>query len=248
MNYADIKYPDIQDGTGIRIAIYVSGCHFHCPECHNKMAWNPNYGKEFTDDTIKYIIDKFAENEDYTDGLSLLGGEPLEEYNQEGLLKLTTEFRKRFPTKDIWCWTGYDFDKDVLNKMFLENEITRRLLANIDIIVDGQFVKEKNMIDLIARGSYNQRKIDVKESIKNGQTVYLTFGDEYRYENITNKPKVIFIKDFSKNETEEPAFIPVASEITEVFDISKPEKIVIQKNNIQKISAKNIDGENFIES
>lgn len=244
MNYADIKYPDIQDGSGIRIAIYVSGCHFHCPECHNKSAWDPKYGKEFTDETIDYIINKFAENEDYTDGLSLLGGEPLELYNQEGLLKLTTKFRERFPTKDIWCWTGYDFDKDILHKMYEENELTRKFISSIDIIVDGQFVPEMNMIDLIARGSYNQKKIDVQASIKSGKTVVLKFGDESRYEGLEKKPKVILIKEFSKENPTESRFVPTQMVWEEFFENQENNKILIQKQNILKISAKNLNNEN----
>ena len=116
--------------------------------CHNKIAWDPNYGKPFTDETIEQIINKFAENAEYNDGLSLLGGEPLETYNQEGLLKLTTRFKQEFPNKNIWCWTGYDFDKDILSKMYLENDVTKKLLSNIDIIVDGTYEEDKKMIDL----------------------------------------------------------------------------------------------------
>ena len=243
MNYADIKFPDIQDGTGIRIAIYVSGCHFHCKECHNKIAWDPNYGKEFTDDTIDYIINKFAENADYSEGLSLLGGEPLELYNQEGLYRLTQKFRERFPDKNIWCWTGYDFDKDVLPKMYKENEITRKLLANIDIMVDGQFIPEMKMIDLISRGSYNQRKVDVQASIKEGKTIYLKFGDEARFEGRTQKPKVILVKEFSKENPEESRFVPVQNNMQELFNIKEEneENVFVPQKQIHKISAKGIE-------
>ncbi len=240
MNYASIKYPDIQDGTGIRIAIYVSGCHFHCPYCHNKETWDKNYGKPFTEETIEYIINKFAENEDYTEGLSLLGGEPLELYNQPGLYELTTKFKERFPTKDIWCWTGYDFDRDVLPKMYKENEITRKLLSNIDIIVDGQFVQDKKMIDLIARGSYNQKKIDVKESIKTGQTVYLQFGDENRFEGLNKKPKVIFVKEFSKENPEEYRMVPTKNIVSEIIQNGEEYTPFKTNEKIEKISADNI--------
>lgn len=70
MNYADIKYPDIQDGEGIRVALYVSGCHFHCKECHNPEAWDFKYGKEFTDETVEQIMNILKEP--YVDGISLL--------------------------------------------------------------------------------------------------------------------------------------------------------------------------------
>ena len=250
MNYADIKYPDVQDGTGIRIAIYVSGCHFHCPECHNKMAWNRNYGKKFTDETIDYIINKFKENENYTDGLSLLGGEPLELYNQEGLYKLTKRFKEEFPDKDVWCWTGFDFDKDILTKMYIENEVTKKLLSNIDIIVDGQFVPEKKMIDLIARGSYNQKKIDVKASIKSGKTVLLKFGDEDRFESLNSKPKVIFVKEFSKENPNESRFVPtqnIVKTIVNNVDNEVKKENYYQKQNIEKISADGYNKNKFKE-
>ncbi len=240
MNYADIKFPDIQDGTGIRIALYVSGCHFHCPNCHNKSAWDKNFGKPFTDETIEYIINRFSENESYCEGLSLLGGEPLEFYNQEGLVKLTNKFKERYPNKDIWCWTGYDFDKDILNKMYKENKVTRKLLANIDIIVDGQFIPEKKMIDLIARGSYNQKKIDVQASIKTGKTVYLKFGDEHRYDGLTQKPKVILVKEFSKANPEESRFVPTQNVIEEYFESERGNKVFIPNQNLEKISAEGI--------
>ena len=86
MKYADIKTVDIQDGTGVRVSIYVSGCHFHCKGCHNKVAWDFNYGKEFTDETIDYILESM--NKSYISGLSILGGEPLELVNQKGLVNL----------------------------------------------------------------------------------------------------------------------------------------------------------------
>lgn len=235
MNYADIKYPDIQDGTGIRLALYVSGCHFHCKNCHNQVAWDPDYGKKFTDETIEYILNKFEENKDYNEGLSLLGGEPLEIYNQEGLTKLTKEFKRRFPDKNIWCWTGYDFEKDIINDMYKENKVTRELLENIDVIVDGTYQEDKKLIDLIARGSYNQTKIDVQESIKQHKTIKLKFGDESRFENIETKPKTILIKKFDdenlENKTENDIVVmPIEVEnekeniITNIIEIKKEEE------------------------
>lgn len=240
MNYADIKYPDVQDGNGIRLALYVSGCHFHCKNCHNKIAWDPNYGKPFTDETIEQIINKFAENAEYNDGLSLLGGEPLELYNQEGLLKLTTRFKQEFPNKNIWCWTGYDFDKDILSKMYLENDVTKKLLSNIDIIVDGTYEEDKKMIDLISRGSYNQKKIDVQNSIKTGKTVTLKFGDEARYEKVAQKPKVIMIKEFSKEEPEVSYEVPAQAYVEEFAESNNENKVFVINKEIEKISAESI--------
>lgn len=200
MNYADIKTVDIQDGTGVRVSIYVSGCHFHCKGCHNKEAWDFNYGKKFDNSTIEYIIDLMDKN--YIAGLSILGGEPLEPVNQQGLVPLVQKVKEKFPDKTIWCYTGYDFDKDVLGKMYKEFSYTKELINNIDIIVDGEFIEEKKLADLKFRGSTNQRKIDVKASIQMGRTIQLQFGDESRYEETgeTKNPKVIFFKELKERE------------------------------------------------
>lgn len=206
MNYADIKTIDIQDGEGVRVSIYVSGCHFHCKGCHNQEAWDFNYGKKFEESTIDYILDQM--NHDYIAGLSILGGEPLEPINQQGLVKLVQKVKAKYPEKTIWCYTGYDFEKDVLGKMYKEYSYTQDLLKNIDIMVDGEFEEQNKMVDLKFRGSTNQKKIDVQASLKLGKTVALKFGDEARYEakEETKNPKIIFFKEFEKtSEKEEPA-------------------------------------------
>jgi anaerobic ribonucleoside-triphosphate reductase activating protein len=182
MKYADIKELDIQDGEGARVSIYVSGCHFHCKGCHNKEAWDFNYGKEFTSKEIDYIIDLM--DNDYISGLSILGGEPLELINQKGLIPLVNKVKSKFPTKDIWCYTGYDFEKNVLGEMYKKFDFTPEFLKNIDVMVDGQFEEDKTMIDLKFRGSTNQRKIDVPASLRQNSVVQLKFGDEDRYENL----------------------------------------------------------------
>ncbi len=181
MNYADIKAVDIQDGTGVRVSLYVSGCHFHCKGCHNPEAWNFKYGKEFTEETENYILEQMSH--DYISGLSILGGEPLEPQNQEALVNLVKKVKQKYPNKTIWCYTGYDFEKNVLGEMYKKFEFTPKLLDNIDIIVDGEFQEQNKIIDLKFRGSTNQRKIDVKASLKNNCLVQMKFGDEERYEN-----------------------------------------------------------------
>lgn len=244
MNYADIKTIDIQDGEGVRVSIYVSGCHFHCKGCHNQEAWDFNYGKKFEESTIDYILDQM--NHDYIAGLSILGGEPLEPINQQGLVKLVQEVKTKYPEKTIWCYTGYDFEKDVLGKMYKEYSYTQDLLKNIDIMVDGEFQEQNKMVDLKFRGSTNQKKIDVQASLKLGKTVALKFGDEARYEEKeeTKNPKIIFFKEFEKkSEKEETAresasviSIPFASDnITEI----KP-AIEIQEVN-EKIAAETVN-------
>ena len=148
MNYADIKKIDVANGEGVRVSVFVSGCNHHCKGCFNQCAWDFNYGKEFSEKEEQQIIDYM--NHDYISGLSLLGGEPLEPRNQEGLLPLVKKVKKKFPNKNIWCYTGFDFEKDVVGKMAKDNETTRELLKYIDVIVDGKFEEDKR--DAIAAG------------------------------------------------------------------------------------------------
>lgn len=235
MNYAGIKDIDIQDGDGVRVGIYVSGCHFHCKECHNKEAWDFNYGKEFTEEEIDYIIEKM--DNDYISGLSILGGEPLEIVNQKGLIPLVDRVRKTFPDKSIWLYTGYQFDKDVLFDMYQKYDFTKKLIDKIDIVVDGQFVIEKKIVDLKQRGSYNQRKIDVQASIKQNKAVCLKFGDEYKYEN-KKEPKKIFVgnKEAQTEIIEIPSFVEIPIENID----QAVEEIIIHPVQ-EQVAASNID-------
>ena len=243
MNYADIKFPDIQDGEGIRVALYVSGCHFHCKECHNKEAWDFNFGKKFTNETIEEILNLLKKP--YVQGLSLLGGEPLEPANQEGLLPLLKRMKEELPQKDVWCWTGYNFDTDILSKMFVQNPTTKELLSKIDIIVDGQFEIENKLTDLAFRGSTNQRKIDVKKSLEKGKMVRLKFGDEDKYQ--SNKPKIMYFEEFKKsnknltNQNENNTISVNFNSMNQYHeDLVEPEQI-IEKEVQEPIAAKNID-------
>lgn len=243
MNYADIKFPDIQDGEGIRVALYVSGCHFHCKECHNKEAWDFNFGKKFTNETIEEILNLLKKP--YVQGLSLLGGEPLEPANQEGLLPLLKRMKEELPQKDVWCWTGYNFDTDILSKMFVQNPTTKELLSKIDIIVDGQFEIENKLTDLAFRGSTNQRKIDVKKSLEKDKMVRLKFGDEDKYQ--SNKPKIMYFEEFKKsnknltNQNENNTISVNFNSMNQYQeDLVEPEQI-IEKEVQETIAAKNID-------
>lgn len=165
MNYADIKQYDVANGPGVRVSVFVSGCTHHCKECFNPETWDFQYGKPFTEETAALVLE-YLEPE-YIKGLTLLGGEPFEHVNQQGLLPLVRAVRQRYPQKDIWCFTGYDFDKDILGRMVLEWEETREFLSFIDVLVDGEFMIDKKDLGLAFKGSSNQRTILVQESLKN---------------------------------------------------------------------------------
>lgn len=169
MNYADIKKIDVANGEGVRVSVFVSGCNHHCKGCFNPCAWDFNYGNEFTKKEENEIINYM--NHDYIEGLSLLGGEPLEPQNQKCILSLVKTIKEKFPNKNIWCYTGFDFEKDIIGNMAKNSETTRELLKYIDVIVDGKFEEDKKDLKLQFRGSSNQRILDVKESLETGKIV-----------------------------------------------------------------------------
>ena len=164
MNYAAIKKYDIANGPGVRVSLFVSGCTHHCPGCFNSETWDFNFGNPFTDEVMDEILK--AMEPSYIHGFSLLGGEPFEHVNQIAVLPLLQEIKKRFPEKDIWCYTGYDFEQDLLGNMAKQWSETMDMLSCIDILVDGEFEQDKKNLSLRFRGSSNQRIIDVPQSLR----------------------------------------------------------------------------------
>lgn len=169
MNYADIKRIDVANGEGVRVSVFVSGCNHHCKGCFNECAWDFNYGNKFTEQQEEEVLKDL--DHDYISGLTLLGGEPLEPANQEGLLPLVKKAKEKFPDKKIWCYTGFDFEKDVVGKMARQSDTTKELLKYIDVVVDGKFEEDKKDLKLRFRGSSNQRILDVQESLKENKPV-----------------------------------------------------------------------------
>lgn len=162
MKYANIKYYDISNGLGVRTSLFVSGCTHRCKGCFNEMAWDFHYGNDFTQETIEEILKSVEPG--YIKGLTLLGGEPMELPNQRGLLALLRQFKQRFPQKDIWCYTGYLYESDLLNPQGRAHcEVTDEFLSYIDILVDGEFVEDLYDISLKFRGSKNQRLLQLQK-------------------------------------------------------------------------------------
>lgn len=161
MKYAIIKYNDISNGFGVRTSLFVSGCEHYCKGCFNEEAWDFCYGKEFDEKVIEEIL--LSIEATYIKGLSLLGGEPLHPKNQKDVALLVKRFREKYEDKkDIWCYTGYIYEKDFLKGERAYTEYTEYLLNNIDILVDGPFVAELYDISLKFRGSSNQNIINLK--------------------------------------------------------------------------------------
>lgn len=169
MNYADIKRCDVANGPGVRASVFVSGCTHHCKNCFNQVTWDFNYGQPFTDKEIDLVLSYLAPS--YISGLTVLGGEPLEHSNQQGLIPLLKKVRETYPEKTIWCFSGYDFEKDIMGRMYKEWTETKEMLSYIDILVDGEFVEELKNLSLRFRGSSNQRIIMVPESIRENKVV-----------------------------------------------------------------------------
>lgn len=169
MNYATIKNCDIANGPGVRISLFVSGCTHRCKGCFNEVAWDFNYGQPFTQETVEMILEMMAPS--YIKGITLLGGEPFEPKNQPALLELVKRIRQKYPDKSIWAFSGYLYEKDILAGRLGDPAITRAFLELIDVLVDGPFVESLKDLSLRFRGSSNQRLIDVKRSLAQGQTV-----------------------------------------------------------------------------
>ena len=172
MYYSEIKNCDIANGPGVRVTLFVSGCTHHCEGCFNEMTWDFDYGNPFDESAEKKILDYLAP--DYIAGLTLLGGEPLEYVNWQALLPFVQTVKKKYPGKDIWCYTGYRFEEDILRKFCGQWDQMREFLSYIDVIVDGEFIQEQKDISLQFRGSANQRIIQVQESLRSGETVLWT--------------------------------------------------------------------------
>ena len=162
MRYNKIRKMDISNGPGVRVSIFMQGCTFNCKNCFNPETHDFNSGKEFNDEVINRVLE-LCDNENIK-GLSILGGEPMHPKNIDGTTKLTEMFKKRFPNKDIWIWTGFLFDRDLKDK---------DVLKNIDVLVDGQYVEELHNPTLKWRGSSNQRVIDVQKSLKNNKIILI---------------------------------------------------------------------------
>jgi len=141
MNYADIKKVDVANGEGIRVSVFVSGCNHHCEGCFNKCAWDFNYGNKFTEKNINEVINYL--DHEHISGLSLLGGEPLEYANQEGLLPLVKKVKEKFPSKNIWCYTGFDFEKDVVKNQYHDLDEFLNSVDMVVIMVKHDEIREK---------------------------------------------------------------------------------------------------------
>ena len=169
MNYAAIKRRDIANGIGVRVSLFVSGCTHHCKGCFNEEAQDFHYGQPFTREVEDRLLEDLSPS--FVSGLTLLGGEPFEPANQRALLPFLRRVRECLPEKDIWAYSGYGYERDLLRESRARCEVTDQLLSLIDVLVDGEFVEELKDISLRFRGSPNQRLIDLPKSRAAGRVV-----------------------------------------------------------------------------
>ena len=162
MNYIKITKHDIANGPGVRVVLWVAGCKVHCKNCQNPQTWDFNAGKPFNETAKQELFE--ALDKHYIQGITLSGGHPLEPENFETVLNLAREIKEKFPTKDIWLYTGYPYEELYYRRI-------SRILLYVDVLVDGPYIEEQRDITLPFRGSKNQRIIDVNETLKQGQII-----------------------------------------------------------------------------
>lgn len=165
MYYGNIIKADIANGTGIRVSLFVSGCTNRCKGCFQPQTWDFTYGRPYTQQTEDYIIEELAKP--YYDGLTILGGEPFELSNQREIVKLIRRVKTELPDRNIWIYTGFTYEKDLVAGGSRYIECTDEILDATDILVDGRFVEEQRNLMLNFRGSSNQRIIDMKQTRAN---------------------------------------------------------------------------------
>lgn len=169
MRYHNITKADMLNGEGLRVVLWVSGCSHHCPACQNAFTWNENDGVDFDDNAINEIY-KELEN-DWCDGITLSGGDPLFLKNRKTIRDLVLNIKTRYPNKTIWSYTGYTWEE--LMDQMPNDENLRDILNNIDVLCEGRFVLSLASIATHYVGSTNQRLIDVKKSLKkNAPVIY----------------------------------------------------------------------------
>ena len=189
MNYHNITYPDQNNGDGLRVVLWLSGCSHHCKGCQNPQTWDTNSGVPFDESAKEEIFKEL--NKDYISGITLSGGDPLNEANLDGVLGLVNQIRLLFPQKTIWLYTGYRVrgiqeglfvltPNVITDKISDHEEIIDRvnkdvkrsdIIKQCDVLIDGRYIEEKRDITLKWRGSSNQRVINVQKSLQKNEIV-----------------------------------------------------------------------------
>lgn len=169
MNYHDIRTDDMLNGEGLRVVLFTSGCNHYCKNCQNPQTWDYNSGIKFTKDNIEEI--KVELRKDYISGLTLSGGDPLNEHNLEDIYELCSIVKKEFPNKTIWLYTGYTWEEIFKEINSWHYTILKQIISLCDVLVDGMYIEELSDINYPWAGSTNQRVIDVKKTLDKNEIV-----------------------------------------------------------------------------
>lgn len=180
MNYTSIINEDFNNGEGVGVSLFVQGCHFHCKGCFNSETWDFNGGHVWTNE----VEDEFLKLMDkpYITRTSILGGEPLANENVKDVLELIKKIKHQYPNKKLWLYTGYTLEA-IMNPVVTDDfnperdnilHFRREVLNYIDILVDGKYVDELRDLTLKFRGSSNQRLIDIKKTLEQGEIILWT--------------------------------------------------------------------------
>ena len=163
MNYQKIEKYSVENGSGIRVVLWISGCGIHCRNCQNPQTWDFNSGIPFTNDTTQEIL--YDLSKPYIKGCTLSGGHPLDPHNAPEVLKIVKRVKMVFPNKDIWIYSGYTWED------IIQNDTLKEILKYTDVLVDGAYIDELRDISLAFRGSSNQRIIDVQKTLDSNEVV-----------------------------------------------------------------------------
>lgn len=182
INYHNITYPDMLNGDGLRVVLWLSGCNHNCYKCQNPQTHDPNSGILFDKREEEELFRELSK--DYISGLTLTGGDPLHENNLDGVLKIVNKIRLSLPDKTIWLYTGYTFEECKPfdeNGILIPNKFAPRLQAilkkrfeiikNVDVLVDGRYIDSQRNLSAKWRGSDNQHVINVQESLKQNKII-----------------------------------------------------------------------------
>ena len=182
MNYHNITYPDMNNGDGLRVVLWLSGCSHHCYNCQNPQTWDVNSGIPFDKSAKEELFREL--DKDYISGLTLSGGDPLHEANLDGVLDLVNKIRLSFPNKSIWIYSGYSFtelfmydDQIKKNPNYLRKDIMeiykkrQEIVKQCTVMVDGRYIDSQRDISLRWRGSKNQNCIDIQQSLHQNKIV-----------------------------------------------------------------------------
>lgn len=174
MNYHNITHDDMNNGEGLRVVGWFSGCSHHCYNCQNPQTWDANSGIPFDESAKQEIFTELSK--DYISGLTLSGGDPLYKDNVDEIYNLISEVKNRFPRKTIWLYSGYTWEQIWEDGNFNIEEypydiVCRDIICLSDVFVDGEFQEELKDVTLKWRGSKNQRVIDVQKSLLEDKVV-----------------------------------------------------------------------------